>query len=310
MQEELKLKVKHWVKLVLRVLIGLFFIATAVMKLFSLDSFEVYIYSFNIFNFVLCTVVARLVIMAELLVGFLLISKILYKYVWWLTQLMLVGFTLFLVYVAVFRHDANCHCMGDLVELNPVWSIVKNLVLMALMLPLRKEGDYVFKGKVAVGIVGAVLSVAVPFALFPMDTVYNMFGKNDNQINEKEFYASMRDSATVELNLGDGDYIFGYLAAGCKYCKLSGKKLDAIVEKNNLDTSRIVFFIWGTDKSIDKYKLETGATHFRYAHIGPVEAINIVNGQFPTYVFVRDGKPVKVADVRQLEERSVVEFLQ
>jgi len=310
MEDEKKHKWLHYLKLVLRVMIGLFFIATAVMKLFSLDSFEVYIYSFNVFNFVLCTVIARLVIMAELLLGFMLIAKFFYKHAWWITQAMLLGFTLFLVYVAFFRNDANCHCMGDLVELNPAWSIVKNLVVMGLMFLVRKENDYQFKGRMAVGIAGAVLAFAVPFVLFPMDSVYNMIGNKKNQVNEKEFKTSLQDSTALVLNLDDGDYIFGYLAAGCKYCKLSGKKLNAIVEKHHLDTSRIVLFIWGTEEGIDKYKAETDATHFRYAHIGPVKAINIVNGQFPTYVFVHNGKAVKVADVRQLDERAVVEFLQ
>ena len=57
------------IKFILRILIGGFFITTAILKLLSLDSFEIYIYSFNIFSFNLCAIIARLVIAAELLVG-------------------------------------------------------------------------------------------------------------------------------------------------------------------------------------------------------------------------------------------------
>ena len=66
-------------KMVIRIGIGLFFIVSAVLKLLSLDSFELYIYSFNIVNFVWSGLVARAIIACEILVGVLLIAKVRYK---------------------------------------------------------------------------------------------------------------------------------------------------------------------------------------------------------------------------------------
>lgn len=297
------------VKFILRILIGAFFITTAILKLLSLDSFEIYIYSFNIFSFNLCAIIARLVIAAELLVGAFLIAKILYKPTWWLTLLMLVGFTFFLVYVAIFRQDSNCHCMGDLVELNPAYSIIKNLITIVLLFFIRKEEDYQFKGKKAVGIVLAVLALGVPFILFPTDATYNLFKKSDNNVNEKSFEQFMQNSVAQSLNIQEGNYVLGYLASGCKYCKLSAKKINTMVENNQLDTNKVVFIIWGGDESIQKFKEETDATHFRYAKISPIEAIQLVSGQFPTYVLVKDGKPVEAMDIRGLNDNKIRSFL-
>lgn len=297
------------VKFILRILIGAFFITTAILKLLSLDSFEIYIYSFNIFSFNLCAIIARLVIAAELLVGAFLIAKILYKPTWWLTLLMLVGFTFFLVYVAIFRQDSNCHCMGDLVELNPAYSIIKNLITIVLLFFIRKEEDYQFKGKKAVGIVLVVLALGVPFILFPTDATYNLFKKSDNNVNEKSFEQFMQDSVAQSLNIQEGNYVLGYLASGCKYCKLSAKKINTMVENNQLDTNKVVFIIWGGDESIQKFKEETDATHFRYAKISPIEAIQLVSGQFPTYVLVKDGKPVEAMDIRGLNDNKIRSFL-
>lgn len=297
------------VKFILRILIGAFFITTAILKLLSLDSFEIYIYSFNIFSFNLCAIIARLVIAAELLVGAFLIAKILYKPTWWLTLLMLVGFTFLLVYVAIFRQDSNCHCMGDLVELNPAYSIIKNLITIVLLFFIRKEEDYQFKGKKAVGIVLAVLALGVPFILFPTDATYNLFKKSDNNVNEKSFEQFMQDSVAQSLNIQEGNYVLGYLASGCKYCKLSAKKINTMVENNQLDTNKVVFIIWGGDESIQKFKEETDATHFRYAKISPIEAIQLVSGQFPTYVLVKDGKPVEAMDIRGLNDNKIRSFL-
>ena len=250
-----------------------------------------------------------MVIAAELLVGAFLIAKILYKPTWWLTLLMLIGFSFFLVYVALFRQDSNCHCMGDIVELNPVYSIVKNLITIILLLFIRKEEDYQFKGKKVVGIVLAVLALGVPFILFPTDAAYNLFKKTDNTVNEKSFEQFMQDSVAQSLNIQKGNYVLGYLASGCKYCKLSAKKINTMMENNQLDTNRVVFIIWGGDESIQKFKEETEATHFRYAKISPIEAIQLVSGQFPTYVLIKDGKPVEALDIRGLNDKKIRSFL-
>lgn len=294
---------------VLRVLIGLIFIVSAIFKLLSLENFEIYIYSFKWFGFVFSGIVARCVIAAELLLGAFLISKILYKPTWWLIMAMLLGFSLLMVYVALFRHDDNCHCLGDIVELSPGWTIVKNIVLMALMLLIRKEKDYHFRGKKALGISLTVAAVAVPFALFPMDSVYKVFSREELKLDEAKFDAFMQDSVAQSLDLDQGNYILGYLASGCKYCKISANKLHQIVQQNALDSTRVIFFIWGSEESKEKFREETKTGGYRYAAINPIEALNIVYGQFPTYVYLKDGKVEKVADLKNLEEHYTVSFL-
>ena len=297
-------------KTLLRIVIGLIFIVSAVLKLLSLDSFEIYIYSFNIFGFVLSGLVARCVIAAELLLGAFFIAKILYKPTWWLMMAMLLGFTLLMVYVAIFRDDTNCHCMGEIVPLKPVLTIVKNVVLMLLMLLVRKEEDYQFRGKKAVGIILAAVSVLVPFALFPMDGVYNAFSKSENQVNAEKFDKFMQDSIAQSLEISKGDYILGYLASGCEFCKLSAKKIDQIFMNNQLDTTRLVFFIWGPEEAVNNFREETKIEKYKYSIINPVKALNIVYGNFPTYVYIRDGKVLKVANLREMEESFTVEFME
>lgn len=304
-----KQKIISICKLILRILIGTFFITTAVLKLLSLDNFEIYIYSFKLFDFILCTIIARWVIAAELLFGILLIAKIFYKQVWWLTMAMLFGFTLLLIYTAIFRNDANCHCMGDLVQISPVVSIFKNLLTMALMLLIRKEHDYHFKGRFAVTIAALVIAIGIPFILFPMDSVVNHFRSNETKVDMPQFQQFMKDSTIQALNLDEGKYIVAYLAAGCQYCEISGRKVNTIVDNQKLDTNRIVYFIWGKDQKIKEYKKITGATHFKYVTISPLTAVKIVYGQFPTYLFLQDGKIVKTADYRHLDDKSITDFL-
>ncbi len=296
-------------KIIVRLLLGAFFVATAVLKLLSLDNFEIYIYSFNLFGYTLCAVVARLVIAAELVLGLLLATRIFYKPAWWLTMAMMTGFTLLLVYAALFRSDANCHCMGDLVQMRPSVSIVKNLITILLLLLVRNEKELVFKRKRLVGIAILAVSILVPFALFPTNAVYKLFSGGKDNINKEAFETFMQDSTIRTLQIDNGRHLVGYLAAGCKYCKTGGAKLNSIVEKHHLNTGKVTFFIWGDEEAIQTYKAETGADKFRYQPVNPVMAVQLVGGEFPTFLMLQDGNIVDILDIRRLDEQTITQFL-
>ena len=297
-------------KTIIRIGIGAFFIVSAILKLLSIDQFELYIYSFNITNFLLSGLAARAIIAAEILLGILLIVKVKYKAAWWLTLLMLIGFSFLLVYVILFRNDSNCHCMGDLVEIKPSLSLIKNLVAIALMLCIRKEEDYRFRGRIAVLVVAFIAAIVPPFILFPMDNVYNILYKTDNlNYNETEFNALMADSTMQDVSFEKGNYIVGVVSAGCEFCHTGCLKLSEIVSNNQLDSNRVAYMIWGDSTSIRQFQTETKSDSFRFIHISPVQAIHIVNGQFPTFLFMQDGDVQSTADLHHLTEKKVTSHL-
>jgi uncharacterized membrane protein YphA (DoxX/SURF4 family) len=298
-------------KTIIRIGIGAFFIVSAILKLLSIDQFELYIYSFNIVGFTLSGLVARAIIAAEILLGLLLIVKVKYKAAWWLTLLMLIGFSFLLVYVILFRNDSNCHCMGDLVEIKPSLSLIKNLVAIALMLCIRKEEDYHFRGRVAVLVVAILAAIVPPFILFPVDNIYNLIYKTDNlNYNETEFNALMADSTMQGVSFEKGNYIVGVVASGCEFCHTGGLKLSEIVSNNQLDSNRVVYLIWGDSTSIRQFQTETKSDSFRFIQISPVRAIHIVNGQFPTFLLMHDGDVQSTADLHHLTEKTVISHLQ
>lgn len=305
------METKTWriIKLIIRLLLGAFFIATAVMKLLSLEHFELYIYSFKLFGFALSSFVARGVIAAELLLGALLISRILYKPAWWLTMAMMVGFTGLLIYTVLFRNDANCHCMGDIVQLKPSWSIVKNVITMGLLLLIRKEQEIRFRGKVIVGIAAFVAAVGVPYALFPMDIVYRSFDNKEMAWNSNQFELLMQDSLVMPLHLEKGKHIVGFVSSKCGYCQTSVMKVQNIYANNQLDIKTLQFFIMGDKTSIRHFQESTGTEHYPYALIDPNIALHITQGALPLYLFMQDGKVVKVLNLRTLDDKAVLSFL-
>ena len=296
------------IKLIIRLLLGVFFISTAVLKLLSIDSFEVYIYSFGIVNYITVTFLSRLLISIELLIGISLIFKIYFRQVWWLTMLIIAGFTLFLIYAAIFRNDSNCHCFGSLIELDPSQSIIKNIITIVLLLFIRKEQSHDYKPLMRKWLIGIsiAVSIIIPFVLVPMDVIYNKIHYEKENINTVAFYESLSDSTYRELQ--QGRYLINYALAGCKFCRLGAEKLVLMVEKHNIPHEKIKFVVGGNDDAISKFIEKTNTSDYEHYKIPAPELMSITFGKFPLYVFLEDGKVVKAGDFRILDDGFLMEF--
>lgn len=299
-------------RLTIRLLLGVFFIGTAVLKLLSIDNFEIYIYSFGLFSYTWTTFISRLLIFIELLIGISLILKICFKQIWWLTMAMMLGFTLFLIYAAIFRNDSNCHCFGSLIELNPSQSIIKNIIVLALLFFIRNEEshDYkpVLRKLLTVGIV--LVSLIVSFVLLPMDVVYNRIYSEKDNVNTVAFYDSLDDSTYFDgeklLDVGEGRYLINYALAGCKFCRLGTEKLLLMVGKHNIPHEKVKFIIGGSDEAIARFIEITGTSDYEHWKIPAPEFMAITYGRFPLYVFVENGKIVTAGDFRILDDGLIM----
>ena len=119
--------------LILRLLLGGLFVVSAVAKWIDMDHFEVHVFSYQLLPLNVSFIVARLIVVAELLVGIGLLSNVWHRLVNLCTLLMLVAFTLFLGYAYAIGRTDSCQCMGPLLDFDPAQSILKNLVLLLLL---------------------------------------------------------------------------------------------------------------------------------------------------------------------------------
>ena len=289
-------------QLTIRLLLGVFFIGTAVLKLLSIDNFEIYIYNFSIFSYTWTTFFSRLLIFIELLIGISLIFKIWFKKIWWLTMAMMVGFTLFLVYAAIFRNDSNCHCFGSLIELNPSQSIIKNIIVLALLFFIRNEESHDYKPVLRKWLTTGIIlvSLIVSFVLLPMDVVYNKIYSEKENINTEAFYESMSDSTYIDIQ--QGRHLINYALAGCKFCKIGAEKLVLMVDRHQIPHAKVKFIVGGSDEAISRFIENTGTSDYEHWKIPAPQFMSITYGQFPLYVFIEDGKIVKAGDFRILDD--------
>ena len=299
-------------RLTIRLLLGVFFISTAVLKLLSIDNFEVYIYSFGLFSYTWTTFFSRLLIFIELIIGISLILKIHFKQIWWLTMLMMVGFTLFLIYAAIFRNDSNCHCFGSLIELDPVQSIVKNIITIALLLFIRNEQSHDYKPIIKRWLIGIsiVASLIIPFVLMPMDVIYNKIYSEKENVNTVAFYESLSDSTYFDgnklMDVSEGRYLINYALAGCKYCRIGAEKLTLMVDRHGISHEKVKFIIGGSDEAIARFIENTNTSNYEHWKIPAPQFMSITFGKFPIYVFVEDGKVVKAGDFRMIDDDLIM----
>ncbi len=302
---------KKIILFVIRLLVGITFIASSGLKLYSLESFELYVYSFGVFSYSTTAFLARLLIMSEFLLGIGILFRIFYKQVWWVTMAMLVGFSLFLIYVALFRSNDNCHCFGDVVDLNATESIIKNIVLIAMLLLVRKQDEWHHSLKAYIVSISALVSVFVAFLGFPMDSMYSLFYSDKNErFNQSVYdnvivrpeYSSMIDSSK--------NMVVGLVSETCKHCKSGNTIMSAIFEQNNLDTADFKNFVMSRNAAVlDSFKIETKTQEFEYRTLNPSLIISMNNGFFPTYLLIEKGKVVKALNYKQLNEKELVKFL-
>ena len=300
--------------------VGSVFIIAAILKLISIDEFEIYIYSFNILSFLLTTFVSRIIIAAEFALGLLLILNRNCKFIRRVTLIVLASFTLFLIYTAIFRHDSNCHCFGELIQLNPIQSIIKNLILIVFLIIGQQSTDNSQQSMVRVRVSVRVKLLLVllscgllVFIVSPPDSIYKMIYSTEKEVSSIDLYASLDE--VVKIDFKEDEVVFDSISAfdmneemqlmaivssGCKYCRLGLKKLSLIMKNEGISPDNVDIFIWGSPDGIMDFRAETMTEDFDYWHIMPNNAIKITYGRFPIFIWIKEKEIVKIGDFRDI----------
>jgi thiol-disulfide isomerase/thioredoxin len=225
-------------------------------------------------------------------------------------MLTMIGFTLFLIYTALFRNDANCHCFGSFIEVDPVGSIFKNIAIIVLLLFVKKQEDWNFKYKKWMIAGFLILGLISTFVFFPPDALYNKIYKPKSKVNPVVFEYIVKDSAKVGLSEIQGKHILAFYISGCKFCKMSMQKVDNIFKRNGIAEEKFVAIIAGGPKQVESFKKETQSEKYNmYAHKSAVQFLNAVYGSFPTIIYMNGDSIVKVINYRGIDEAEMVKFL-
>jgi uncharacterized membrane protein YphA (DoxX/SURF4 family) len=277
------------VRIVLRVLIGAVFCLSAVSKLVAIDQFELYVYSYGFVSLSVSYFVARLCIGLELVLALMMWAGWYLRLARLASLLMLVFFSLVLCYAALVGRDDSCQCFGQLVEMNPGESLLKNAVLIVVLLLFIPQGDRPRKcwEKIVSWALGVLLLV-LPFVVSIPDNWG--FGPQRERFGEEALQAAMSEGGELEqMGIGHGHKLVAFVTPSCPYCKLAREKLSSMARRNDIAEDNIVYV--------------------QPSDIGDSLFIAITYGARPLMLLM-DGKEVKTTyHLRNVDEDEVASLL-
>lgn len=296
-------------KSALKVLLGLVFVVSAVLKLFDMDKFEIYIYSYHFFSLNASFMVARLAIIIELVLGIGLISHCLHKLMWWGCIAMLAGYSLLLIYAMYLGRTDSCHCFGDFLQLDPKQSLVKNGVLMLLFLPIYRMESWKTPFRWLILCLIVMASTIAVFVISPPD---NLTSNSDPEQNlQTELFNEMLDASPLDtLNLRKGKQVICFLSTSCEYCQMAAQKLSLMQQFYGFPKENITYLFMGNEEDIAKFYEESGSAQYRdLLYPDVARMLKAINGNFPIIVFLENGEVVHEYGFRNMNEAEIQAFM-
>ena len=295
-------------KSVLKVLLGLVFIVSAILKVVDMDKFEIYVYSYHFFSLNASFIVARMAIILELVLGLGLVSHTLHKLYWWGSVAMLLGYSLLLIYALTLGRTDSCHCFGDFLQLNPKQSLIKNGVLMLLFLLIYRMESWKTPFRWLILILAVMASSIAVFVISPPD---NLTSNSDPEQNlQTELFNEMLDDAPLEaLNLREGKQVICFFSTSCDYCQMAAHKLSLMQQFYGFPKENITYLFMGNEESIAKFYEESGSAQYRdvlYPNVACM--LKAINGNFPVVVLLEDGEIVHEYGFRNMNEAEIKSF--
>lgn len=301
-------KIIRLTALIVRMLLGVFFIVSALSKLMDIDQFEIYIFSYNILSLNLSFLVARVVIVAELLVGLGLLSNIWKRLVDTSALLLLVCFVLFLCYALLMGRTDSCHCMGSLLPINPAHSLVKNAVLILLLLFSMGAQPWRWKPRWFIWLPAIVALIVTVFCISAPDNW--LFGPSEEYYNQEELdKANAPQGELHSLGLKHGKHVVAFLTPGCSFCQMADQKLTHIYRRNQLDSNLFVYLTPGHDSTTTGLTVDS-STFLRPSYKMDVTTYALITyGQRPIVFLMEDGQVKATCHYRNIDEQQIVSFL-
>lgn len=296
-------------KLIL-LLIAIFFLVSAIAKLFPVIQFEFLLGSFSL-PWSWTPYIARTIIGIELVLGILLLLRCrLHR----LAIPLSIRFLLFMTLVLAYRWitagaDAECGCMGDWLSMTPFQSILKNIALISALFWIQKNiepsiskcNNYILLGI-------TIASFVIPYIIEP---VYVGLNTTKDQQDVYPFDADLlyaeNQKELPKIDVRKGKHIVAFLSINCPHCKLAAKKI-AIIHQLHPEIP-FYFFINGKDENIAKFRSEQKCESVPYSKLLQPQFLQLAGPSLPSIQFIEDGQVVRNVDYLDLDNKSIEQFL-
>ena len=272
----------------LRVLVGGVFLASALLKLYPIEPFELTLIDVGLFSWRSAHFISRIIISVELFLGILILANIHYqKFTFPATLFLLIGFSIYIVYLLfVEGNEADCGCLGAYMQLTPVESLLKNGTLLLAIMFLRSKGSELrpsWRWMTPI----ALATIATPLILNPIQLNAHEEGSN----TQKPYHIDLSSmpqpmDANAGIQLEKGEKILAFFLVECSHCKDAAHKL-AIVSKQ-YDMPEVFFVFKSDQKEVEEF-IKASKSDLPYIIFKDRQIFEMTKGIFPTVLYINDG---------------------
>ncbi|MCG8700345.1 MAG: hypothetical protein MI922_19985 [Bacteroidales bacterium] len=293
-------------KKILLILFSIVFMLSAIAKIIYLDQFELYIFSFQRFNFNIVSILSRLLISFELMIAIFILTGKYFQLSWKLSIASLSVFSVFLLVQVLNKSDDHCHCFGEIIKMSPLVSLIKNLVLIGLLMVIRNSKDQLLRIDKLIAASFVIACITIPVAVSKPDFV-KKYRKIEYKQNPLLNLRSV-DSVRIAPFLNEKKVLV-FLSPSCEHCKIAIKKITHMALRNKIENEVMCIFI-GEDAQIHNFFRETDAYGFKYISIPAKVHMSVTQRRVPQIFFSDNGNAIEVFRYQELTGKDMRDFLE
>jgi hypothetical protein len=274
---------------IFRILFGLLFIISAILKLNPIEFFELVVLDTTIPSRLFAIYFSRLLIGLEFALGWLIIFNTKPKLVLRFSLIILIGFTLQTIFIWLTQgQNSNCGCFGIYLQFGPLESMLKNLLLIGLNTFLLSKSKIYYPLPKWLKITGnlGVLLVALPFVLFPPSWY---MGGTEESLNSNQFPTSPSELPNNNHNIDytKGEHLLAFFSTSCIHCLKASYELS--ITQKKIDLPQITVFFVG-DKEVIPSFFEKSNSMFPFEFFEDKSFVKITEGKFPMLFHIKNGE--------------------
>ena len=293
--------------------VGCVFVFSAIAKYVAIDRFDLYLFEHRIGSYFLVSTFSRLLIALECLLGIFLIGNIRTRATLRLCALLLLGFTVYLLLQpSMFElAEDDCHCMGDWVHLSRKQSIAKNILLLLMLFPARKEVS-VRKSWHTWAEPALLLGLtAAFFCINPPDYLYTRLYAASGKADTACYTQALKQNGCL-ADFSEGRKFICFYSPKCAHCRNAAVKMDLMARFHQWDAEnlRCVFLKSGQGEAeIQDFFEKNHLKPLAYTVFSADTFLQTTHGKLPCLFFSDNGRIVRSINHVQMDEKAMDDFI-
>ena len=306
------MRLKQTIGIASNFLVGGFFIFSAIVKLFPIELFEYHLVATTFIGWKVASVLARLIIGIEFLLGITLFISYRNKQMVLCSIALLVVFSIYLVTVLIGGNpNADCGCMGSFLTLSPIQSLIKNSILIGLLsLSLMNPLEYKLKWPI-LELLFTFIILSFVFVVNPLALKSETKQVKNRSINYEldRLYSNLEEQGTPiqKIDLKQHQWVLACLDPTCSHCAIAAKKLKVLKSEN--PKLPIFILVLSEGKLSNKFVLENGIATLPYAIVEAPNFFSIAEYNLPAIYFINSARIERSESYFTLQQTEIEQWL-